>query len=113
MVAKSLLKAIGILNVHHADNGEKAIQTVQQMIESKSPPDIIFMDCQMPVMDGYEASRRLREMDIDIPIIALTANAMKGDKEKCLEAGMTDFVAKPIEKAHLEETTQKWAFKKV
>ena len=113
MVAKSLLKNIGVINLHHAENGEKAITTVQRLNDAGIQLDIIFMDCQMPVMDGYEASRRLREMNIDIPIIALTANAMKGDKEKCIEAGMNDFVAKPIEKAHLEETTQKWAFKKV
>ena len=113
MVAKSLLKDIGVINIHHAVNGEKAITTVQRLSDAGIALDIIYMDCQMPVMDGYEASTRLREMKVDIPIIALTANAMMGDKEKCLAAGMNDFVAKPIKKAQLAKTTHQWAFKKI
>jgi len=76
--------------------------------------DLVFMDCQMPIMDGYEATRKLRKNDLtkmdgsQLPIIALTANASEGDKEKCLGAGMDDYLAKPIEPALLADILSKW-----
>jgi CheY-like chemotaxis protein len=75
--------------------------------------DLILMDVQMPEMDGYEATRRIRASDGKhfnprIPIIAMTANAMKGDRRKCLEAGMTDYVPKPINPDDLLEKIEKW-----
>jgi len=68
--------------------------------------DLILMDVQMPVMGGIETSQRIRESKIGTPIVALTANAMKGDREKCIEAGMDDYLAKPIVKARLIELIQ-------
>ncbi|WP_321540497.1 response regulator [Flavobacterium piscinae] len=72
--------------------------------------DIIFMDIQMPLMNGYEATKVIRTMDHGktIPIIALTAGTVIGEKEKCLEIGMNDYVSKPIVKGSLEEVIAKW-----
>jgi len=71
----------------------------------------IFMDCQMPVMDGYDATRSIRDLETDgsrIPIIAVTANAMKGDREKCIECGMDDYISKPIMPTDLHEAVSRW-----
>jgi CheY-like chemotaxis protein len=75
--------------------------------------DLVLMDCQMPVMDGCQATRLVRDpassvRDPAIPILALTANAMEGDREKCLAAGMDDHVAKPVRREELAEALERW-----
>ncbi|OOF09641.1 hybrid sensor histidine kinase/response regulator [Salinivibrio sp. PR5] len=81
-----------------AENGKEALE-----LHKKTPFDIILMDCQMPEMDGFEATRRIREFDKHTPIIAVTANALSGDAERCLDAGMNGHLAKPFSKDQLIE----------
>ncbi|RMA80296.1 hybrid sensor histidine kinase/response regulator [Umboniibacter marinipuniceus] len=109
-IAKALLEERGAL-VKLAENGCEALALMQHL--NRADLDLILMDCMMPEMDGYEATRQIRagaagEYFTEIPIVALTANAMKGDRDKCLEAGMNDHVAKPIEILTLSATVQKW-----
>ena len=80
---------------------------------SSGRPDRILMDCQMPLMDGFEATRRIREVEKALghprlPIIAFTANAMEGDRSRSLDAGMDDHLAKPVEIDELEAVIQRW-----
>ena len=87
-----------------AEDGSQAIE----LMKTESV-DIVLMDCQMPVLDGYAATRTIRhELGSDIPIIALTANALEGDRERCLAAGMTDFLSKPVRLNVLREGLSKW-----
>lgn len=88
-------------------NGLEAVQAMQNI-----PYDLILMDCQMPEMDGFEATRQIRKNQNEatrVPIIALTANAMEGDRERCLEAGMDDYVSKPINVVKLKEALSRWS----
>ncbi|PKM95232.1 MAG: hypothetical protein CVU84_06000 [Firmicutes bacterium HGW-Firmicutes-1] len=91
--------------IHIADNGSKAVDMI--LIEKY---DLVLMDLQMPIMDGYEASRRIRALDSskDLPIIAMSAHAIKGIKEKVSEAGMNDYITKPFEVSKMIDTLKKW-----
>ena len=103
MVAKTLLQKAGC-TVDIVENGQLAVEAWEDKAY-----DAIFMDCQMPVMDGYEATAEIRNREQKgkhIPIIALTANAMEGEEENCLSAGMDKFLVKPINTVHLNETIQ-------
>ncbi|MCP4677588.1 MAG: response regulator [Deltaproteobacteria bacterium] len=106
-VAVKILEKMGY-RADIASNGEEAINALRMI-----PYDLILMDCQMPVLDGYQATREIRNTDADIldcsiPIIAMTANAMRGDREKCIAAGMDDYLAKPVAPDKLSDMLQRW-----
>ena len=97
MVAVKMLERLGC-RVDVAADGAEAVR-----MSERFPYDMIFMDVQMPIFDGLEATRRIRARDgAAVRIVAMTANAMAGDREKCLEAGMDDYVSKPITVQALE-----------
>lgn len=102
LVAKDNLESFG-LEVTIADNGQKAVEMAKN-----GSYDLIFMDLQMPVMDGFEASRLIREFDTEIPIVALSAAAMQLDKELTREAGMNDHISKPINPSKLQEILSRY-----
>lgn len=106
--AKKLLKKLGFTHIDLAEDGRQALDMI-----AANDYDIVLMDCQMPEIDGYQAATMLRESEEGtgrhLPVIALTANAMVGDREKCLKAGMDDYLSKPIKPAKLIALIQKWA----
>ncbi|MEZ5402216.1 MAG: response regulator [Bryobacteraceae bacterium] len=109
-VARRLVEKLGY-QVETVNNGTEALAALDS-----SAYDLILMDCQMPVLDGFETTRRIRAResapqpapDARLPIIAMTANAMKGDRERCLDAGMDDYIPKPIDLARLAEALDRW-----
>jgi PAS domain S-box-containing protein len=84
-------------------NGAEAVEAVRQ-----GGCDLVLMDCQMPVMDGFEATRRIRSMHLGIPIVAVTADAMPADRDRCLREGMNDFLAKPVDLERLADALARW-----
>jgi CheY-like chemotaxis protein len=109
-LAVRMLERLGC-RVDVANNGHEALKMVQSI-----PFDIVFMDCQMPEMDGFEATRAIRAWErawrteqsptTRLRIVALTANAMQGDRERCIEAGMDDYITKPLARADLQRVLQ-------
>jgi CheY-like chemotaxis protein len=104
-LALELLGEAGIV-VSVADNGEQALQML-----AEAAFELVLMDCQMPVMDGYDATRALRRNPAwqHLPVIAMTANAMQGDRDKALAAGMNDHIPKPLDIDAMFETLLRWA----
>lgn len=106
-VALAMLKKLGYTHVDCALNGEEAVKAVQQHAYN-----LVLMDCQMPLMDGYEATRQIRKLEDAryqaLPIVALTAHTMKGDDDKCFEAGMNDYLSKPVRGDELQQKLEKW-----
>ncbi|MBN1932015.1 MAG: response regulator [Desulfobacterales bacterium] len=109
---KMMLKKVGY-QVEVANNG---IEGVQKYTASPNNFNLILMDIQMPGMDGMEATKTIREWEAAnsgrVPIVAMTANAMQGDREKCFEIGMDDYIAKPIKKELVFKIINKWVFNK-
>ena len=103
-----LLKRVGA-EVEIADNGQTGRDCALKALANGRPFDVIITDMQMPVMDGYTATSQLRAMNYTGPIIALTAHAMKGDREKCIDAGCDDFATKPVDRTQLIEIILKYA----
>ena len=108
MVAQRLLQVLGA-ECDTAGNGQAALEKLDG-----GNYDLVLMDCQMPVLDGYAATRRWREIEQErkptqrLPIVAMTANAMAGDRQKCLDAGMDDYLAKPVTRGDLERCIERW-----
>jgi CheY-like chemotaxis protein/HPt (histidine-containing phosphotransfer) domain-containing protein len=106
-VAGMMLRKLGF-SPDLVANGVEALEALQQRAY-----DLLLLDCEMPEMDGYETARRIRDPRTGarnplIPIVALTADAIAGDREKCFQAGMNDYLAKPVEPRHLAEVLGKW-----
>jgi CheY-like chemotaxis protein len=94
------------MDVSYAENGKDALR----ILEDDPDINVVLMDVMMPEMDGYEAMRRIREQKAfkSLPIIALTAKAMKGDREKCIDAGASDYITKPVDTEQLLSLLRVW-----
>ncbi|RYF15694.1 MAG: response regulator [Comamonadaceae bacterium] len=103
LVAQRMLAKLGYTNVTPALTGREAVDAC-----SRAPFDLVLMDCQMPVMDGWEATEQLRAMGVKAPILAFTASATSGDRDRCIAAGMNDYLTKPVELAILADKMQRW-----
>lgn len=108
IVTRGILEKYG-LTVHIAENGQRALELLAEIHF-----DLIFMDCQMPVMDGYQATRQIRALtsqsqtSADIPVIALSANVMAAEAERCFQVGMSDYLSKPVKRDALEKILHQW-----
>ena len=111
-VAMRMLQKIGY-EVDLAEDGRQALDRLATVRY-----DAVLMDCQMPEMDGYLATRHIRNpssavLDHDVPVIAMTANAFADDRERCIAAGMNDFLSKPVDRTTLMEMLEKWRVRRV
>ncbi len=108
MVAQKMLEKVG-LKPTLANNG---VEALKQLNERSF--DLVLMDCQMPEMDGFDATREIRKLDImalnqrPLPIVAMTANVMSGDRERCIDVGMDDYIGKPVQRDQLTSVLKKW-----
>lgn len=107
MVSQAMIRKMGY-RVELAATGRQALESIERV-----PYDLVLMDCRMPEMDGFEVTRRIRSgnghaTDPNVPIVAMTAHAVLDYREKCLEAGMDDYLAKPVSREDLEKTLVKW-----
>ncbi len=108
MVAQKMLEKLG-LKAEQANNGVEALKLLTEQAF-----DLVLMDCQMPEMDGFDATREIRKRDIKsinqqaLPVVAMTANVMAGDRERCLDVGMDDYIGKPVQRDQLESVLRKW-----
>jgi CheY-like chemotaxis protein len=101
-VARRFIEKTGCV-VDVAANGAEALERI-----AARDYDLVFMDCQMPIMDGYEATKRIRQGRLaSVPIVAMTAHAMKGDRERCLAVGMTDYLSKPLKSETVAEMVER------
>lgn len=101
LLVKALLK--NSYNLVHANNGQEALEILH-----RQPVDLVLMDMKMPVMGGYETTVRIREFDLDIPIIALTAHAFDADRSAALKAGCNEYLIKPLDRVLLMATIEKY-----
>ena len=107
VVASGILNKFGV-HVDLVEDGQEAIQALEQR-----PYDLVFMDCQMPILDGYQATQQIRDplsnvKNRAIPVVAMTANAMQGDRDLCLSAGMDDYITKPVSWTKIERMLKRW-----
>ena len=102
MVIEAMLESMGC-DVRLAEDGREALDALDE-----DAFDLVFMDCQMPRVDGYVATREARGRGCRVPIIAVTANVLSGDRERCLDAGMDDYLAKPFTDASLAGMLERW-----
>jgi osomolarity two-component system sensor histidine kinase TcsA len=100
-----MLRSLGFLRIDTAKNGAEAVQLVKNSLKDY---DLILMDINMPVVDGLTATTQIRSSGSQTPIIAITANALKGDREECIAKGMNDFIPKPVDKVFLSKILRKW-----
>jgi two-component system sensor histidine kinase/response regulator len=108
IVAMRQLEKLGHA-VHIVSNGLQAVKSLRYTPDRYA---LVFMDCQMPEMDGFAATREIRKAEVTsgrhVPIVAMTANAMSGDRDTCIAAGMDDYIAKPVSKETMRDVVERW-----
>ena len=109
MVIQSMLNQFG----YDCESVDDGCEAVDRIASAKEPPDLVLMDCQMPEMDGYEATARIRAWEREqhcsrVPIIALTAGAFENDRQRCIDAGMDGFLSKPLDIQELQKVLDSW-----